>query len=68
MDNDAPRSTITGPATHRIADVNEANLAFLRHALGSMDRRIGRHRAFDSNAEGHFAWDVSLFIRAACLG
>lgn len=68
MDHDALPSATTAPISHRIADVNQANLAFLRHSMKIMARKIGRDHAYESNATGHFAWDVSLMVRAACLG
>src|SRR5699024_2752243 len=68
MDHDALPSTTTAPISHRIADVNQANLAFLHHSMKIMARKIGRDHAYESNATGHFAWDVSLMVRAACLG
>lgn len=67
MDHDAVASDVKGPASHRIADVRAASEEFVRHSLNVMDEKIGAEEAYESNEDGHFAWDVSLLVRAAVL-
>ncbi|VEW14733.1 Uncharacterised protein [Brevibacterium casei] len=67
MDHDAVPSKLRGPSSHRIADVRAANERFVNHSLDVMDKKIGAESEYESNENGHFAWDISLLIRAACL-
>lgn len=67
MDHDSVSFDLPGPASHRIADVRLAYEALTRRGLQIMDEKIAQEETFSSNEDGHFAWDVSLLIRAACL-
>lgn len=67
MDHDSVPLDLPGPNTHRIADVREAYAQITRHALKVMGKQITHESEYTSNKDGHFAWDISLLIRAACL-
>lgn len=67
MDHDAVPHSLPGPDSHRIADVRRAYEALTLHGLQIMGQKIAQEDAYASNESGHFAWDVSLLIRAACL-
>lgn len=67
MDHDSIPYDVPGPKSHKIADVREAYAAFTRRGLEVMGEAIQTKPAYESNENGHFAWDVSLLIRAACL-
>ncbi|MFC7465631.1 hypothetical protein [Brachybacterium sp. GCM10030252] len=67
MDHDSVPFDVDGPTSHRIADVRAAYEKFARRGLDVMSEKIASEPAYDSNEQGHFAWDVSLLIRAACL-
>lgn len=67
MDFDAVPHDLPGPTSHRNADVRHAYEKFTRHGLHIMGEKIAQEEAYTSNESGHFAWDVSLLIRAACL-
>jgi hypothetical protein len=67
MDHDAVPHDLLGPSSHQIADVRRAYETLTRHGLEVMGEKIAQDDAYNSNESGHFAWDVSLLIRAACL-
>lgn len=67
MDHDSVAFDAPGPASHRISDVREAYGVLSRRGLEIMGEKIAQDTAYSSNEDGHFAWDVSLAIRAACL-
>jgi hypothetical protein len=67
MDHDSIAYDLPGPSSHRIADVREAYAALARRGLEVMGKAIATDPAYMSNESGHFAWDVSLLIRAACM-
>lgn len=67
MDYDAVPYDMPGPESHRIADVRSAYEALTARGLHDMGEMIAGTDSYTSNAEGHFAWDISLSIRAACL-
>lgn len=67
MDHDSVPFDVTGPASHKIADIREAYAKITRRGLEAMGEKIEYDPAYRSNETGHFAWDVSLLIRAACL-
>ncbi len=67
MDHDSITYDLPGPRSHRIADVKEAYAALTRRGLAVMGKAIQTDPDYESNENGHFAWDVSLLIRAACL-
>lgn len=67
MDHDSVSFDLPGPTSHRIADVREAYEELTRRGLHVMGEKITQEEAYSSNENGHFAWDVSLLIRAACL-
>src|SRR5690625_471376 len=67
MDHDSVPFDGPRPSSHRIADVNQAYAEITRRGLEIMDEKIEHDPAYSSNESGHFAWDVSLLIRAACL-
>lgn len=67
MDHDSVPFDQPGPASHRIADVRSAYEGLTRHGLHVMGEKVAHDGAYSSNESGHFAWDVSLLIRAACL-
>lgn len=67
MDHDSVPFDLPGPTSHRIADVRLAYEALTRRGLHVMGEKIAHEKAYSSNKDGHFAWDVSLLIRAACL-
>jgi hypothetical protein len=66
MDHDSVPLDLPGPASHKIADVREAYAKITRHGLDVMGEKIAHDAPYRSNESGHFAWDVSLLIRAAC--
>src|SRR5699024_9557050 len=67
MDHDSIPSGVTPPASHKISDLRKSYTEFARHGLAVMGERIANESDYTSNEGGHFAWDVSLLIRAACL-
>lgn len=67
MDHDSIAFDLPGPRSHKIADVKEAYAALTRRGLEVMGESIQTDPDYESNENGHFAWDVSLLIRAACL-
>lgn len=67
MDHDSVPFDLPGPTSHRIADVREAYGALTDRGLHVMGEKITQEDPYSSNENGHFAWDVSLLIRAACL-
>lgn len=67
MDHDSVPFDVNGPASHRIADIREAYAKITRRGLEVMGERIEHDPVYGSNENGHFAWDVSLLIRAASL-
>lgn len=67
MDHDAVPFGISGPRTHRISDLREAYRRYTEHGLVTMTEKIAAERAYASNDAGHFAWDVSYLVRAACI-
>lgn len=67
MDHDAVSHDLPGPDSHRISSVRRSYEDLTRHGLHVMGEKILQEDAYSSNESGHFAWDVSLLIRAACL-
>lgn len=67
MDHDSPPFDVTGPPSHKSADIRDAYLKITRRGLEVMGEQIEHDPAYQSNENGHFAWDVSLLVRAACL-
>ncbi|MFK5690759.1 hypothetical protein ACI3EY_13925, partial [Ornithinimicrobium sp. LYQ92] len=67
MNHDAVPCESPGPASARAADVRQAYLAISQEGLRRMGEKIADDPAYTSNEHGHFAWDISLAIRAACL-
>lgn len=67
MNHDAIPCDLPGPASPRAADVRRAYLRIAQEGLRRMGDRMAHDSAYTSNEHGHFAWDVSLAIRAACL-
>lgn len=67
MDHDSLPLDLSGPTSHKVADVRNAYFEITRHSLEIVDQRIDREHVYRSNESGHFAWDLSLYIRAACL-
>lgn len=67
MDHDSSPFDLPGPASHRADDVRKAYGALALHGLSVMDEKVSREEVYSSNHEGHFAWDLSLLVRAACL-
>lgn len=67
MDYDAVPFELPGPVSHRIADVRLAYEALTSRGLQIMGEKIASEGVYSSNSGGHFAWDISLAIRAACL-
>lgn len=67
MDHDSVPFEAPVPASYRIADVREAYAEITRRGLDVMDEKISQDPAYTSNENGHFAWDVALLIRGACL-
>lgn len=66
MDHDATSSSIKAPASLRRDDVRNSYMQFVDEGLRVLDEQIDSNPAYLSNADGHFAWDLSLSIRAAC--
>lgn len=67
MDHDSVSFDLPGPKSHRIVDVREAYGDLTRRGLEAMGASIESDSAYHSNENGHFAWDIALLIRAACL-
>lgn len=67
MDFDSVPFDLPGPVSHRAADLLPAYEALTRRGLHIMDEQIFGEDAYSSNRNGHFAWDISLLIRASCL-
>lgn len=67
MHHEAVPFDLPGPASNRVADVRLAYEALMRRGLHMMGEKISQEKAYSSNESGHFAWDVSLLVRAACL-
>lgn len=53
--------------SRRGSDVRSAYANLTNDGLRSMGEQVVNESAYSSNEFGHFAWDVSLMIRAACL-
>jgi len=67
MDHDSVPFEISGPRTHRVSDLREAYRRYTERGLVTMAEKIAADRAYASNDAGHFAWDVSYLVRAACI-
>lgn len=67
MDHDSSPFDLPGPVSYRAADVRKTYKALTLHGLSVMDEKVSHDAAYSSNHEGHFAWDLSLLVRAACL-
>lgn len=67
MDYDEVFFDIAGPESHRIADVRATYEELTASGLRTMGELIDGTDSYSSNTDGHFAWDISLSIRAACL-
>lgn len=65
MDHDSVPFVGDGPTSHKIADVRVAYSRIASHGLEVMDEKISNDPEYGSNQDGHYAWDVSLLIRAA---
>lgn len=67
MDFDALPFEHIGPQSRNVADVRGAYLNLAAEGLSRVDERIGCSIEFQSNLDGHLAWDLALYMRAACL-
>ncbi len=67
MDHDARPLEWPEPVSKRAVHVHEAYLQFSLRGLDSMTHQVAQDPTYDSNEQGHFAWDISLAVRAACL-
>lgn len=67
MDHDAVPFGVSGPRTHRTSDLRDAYRRYTEHGLDTMAEKIGVEDTYASNDAGHFAWDVSYLVRAACI-
>lgn len=67
MDHDATYLNQIKPASSQVHDVRDAYAAITRDGLSAMAETVSNDRSYESNENGHFAWDISLLIRAACL-
>lgn len=67
MHHDSIPFDLPGPKSHKIADVRETYAGLTRRGLETMGEAILSDAAYSSNEDGHFAWDIALLIRAACL-
>lgn len=65
MDHDSTPFDTPAPASHRIADVRATYDALVREGLKAASEEVAAREAYRSNQDGHFAWDISLFTRAA---
>ena len=67
MHHDSIPFDLPGPKSHKITDVRETYADLTRRGLETMGEAILSDAAYSSNADGRFAWDIALLIRAACL-
>lgn len=67
MDHDSVEFDLPGPVSYRVEDVRLAYEALTIRGLNIMDERIAKENQYSSNKDGHFAWDISYLIRAACI-
>lgn len=67
MDHDSLPHELPLAASRRVSDVRSAYENLTREGLRSMGEQLTHEVSYASNEQGHFAWDVSLMIRAACL-
>lgn len=67
MDYDSAPHSLPLAASRRVSDVRAAYENLTREGLLSMGNQVSQESTYSSNELGHFAWDISLMIRAACL-
>lgn len=67
MDHDSIRLDLKKPSSHRALDIRVAYTEMTLNCLAIVDREITHNGVYRSNENGHFAWDLSMYIRAACL-
>lgn len=67
MDHDAVPFGTPGPRTHRTSDLRDAYRRYTERGLDIMAEKIDAEHAYASNDAGHFAWDLSYLLRAACI-
>lgn len=67
MEHDSLPHMLPLAASRRGSDVHFAYENLTREGLRSMGEQLSQESTYSANESGHFAWDVSLMIRAACL-
>lgn len=67
MDHDSLPHNLPMAANRRASDIRSAYDNLTREGLRSMGEKLSQEPIYSTNESGHFAWDVSLMIRAACL-
>ncbi|GAA1145730.1 hypothetical protein [Nesterenkonia lutea] len=67
MNHDSISFDTVEPISHRTADIRDAYDQITRRGLEVAGGDIECNPGYRSNENGHFAWDMSLLVRAACL-
>ncbi|GAA3596608.1 hypothetical protein [Agrococcus terreus] len=67
MDHDALPHGLPTDMTRRASDVRSTYENLTTEGLRSLGEQVSQDATYSSNESGHFAWDVSLMIRAACV-
>lgn len=67
MEYDAVPHALPPAPSRRVSDLRSTYADLTREGLRLMSEKLSNDPAYSSNESGHFAWDVSLMIRAACL-
>jgi hypothetical protein len=67
MDHEHLTFDATKPVSRRRIDVLDAYRSIVRLGFDVMEDNFINNPSYESNEQGHLAWDVSLLVRAACL-
>lgn len=67
MDHDSVPFAWKVPQSAKATVVGHSYLQYVRDGLATLESHVATESRYSSNLSGHFAWDLSYFIRAANL-